>query len=80
MLESHWYRAARVNFDAASRRHFSLFLRRVMATVAPATPYLHNWHVDAIAEYLAAAAAGEIPRLVINLPPRMLKSTIVSVA
>jgi len=80
MTEPDFYRTARVNFDALSREHFSLFLRRVMATVAPATPYRHNWHIDAIAEYLTAAAAGDITRLVINLPPRMLKSTVVSVA
>jgi hypothetical protein len=77
---SDWYGRARVKFDAASRRHFSLFLRRVMGTVAPGARYSHNWHIDAIAEYLAAAASGEITRLVINLPPRMLKSTMVSVA
>lgn len=72
--------ALRVKFDAASRTHFSLFLRRVMATVAPASPYIHNWHVDAIAEYLAACEQRTVRRLIINLPPRMLKSTLVSVA
>jgi predicted phage terminase large subunit-like protein len=72
--------ALRVKFDAASRRHFSLFLRRVLATIAPGTCYSHNWHIDAIAEHLAACAQGSMPRLIINLPPRMLKSTIVSVA
>jgi predicted phage terminase large subunit-like protein len=80
MMKSNWYHAARVHFDAASREHFSLFLRRVMASVAPATPYAHNWHVDAISAHLVALAGGEISRLVINLPPRMLKSTLVSVA
>lgn len=70
----------RGQFDAASRTHFSLFLRRVMATVSPGVRYTHNWHVDAIAEHLAAAASGQLPRLIINLPPRMLKSTIISVA
>ena len=70
----------RDQFDAASRTHFSLFLRRVMATVSPGVRYRHNWHIDAMAEYLAACARGELPRLMINLPPRMLKSTLVSVA
>ena len=67
-------------FYAASAGHFRLFLRRVMATVAPGVQYCHNWHLDAIAEYLAACTAGEVTRLIINLPPRMLKSTLVSVA
>ncbi len=72
--------AARTHFDAASRQHFALFLRRVMATVSPGVSYCHNWHIEAIAEYLAACARGEVTRLVINLPPRMLKSTMISVA
>lgn len=70
----------RVKFDAAARMYFSLFFRRVMGTVVPGATYLHNWHIDAISEYLAACAKGDITRLVINMPPRMLKSTLVSVA
>ncbi len=70
----------RVKFDAATRTHFPLFLRRVMGSVAPGVRYTHNWHIDAIGEYLAACARGDITRLIINLPPRMLKSTIISVA
>ena len=70
----------RGQFDAASRAHFSLFLRRVMGSVSPNVRFAPNWHIEAISEYLAACAAGEVTRLVINLPPRMLKSTIVSVA
>lgn len=68
------------HLDAASAQHFALFLRRVVATTSPAANYAHNWHIDAIAAHLAACAAGDIRRLIINLPPRMLKSTMVSVA
>lgn len=70
----------RDQFDAASRAHFTLFLRRVMASVSPGVQYVHNWHIDAIAEYLAASARGQVRRLIINMPPRMLKSTLISVA
>ena len=70
----------RVKFDTACRAHFSLFLHRAMKSVSPGVRYLHNWHVEAIAAYLDACAKGEITRLIINLPPRMLKSTIVSAA
>ena len=66
--------------DEATRQHFPLFLRRVVATTSPAASYAHNWHIDAIAEYLAACASGQVRRLIINIPPRMLKSTMVSVA
>ena len=43
-------------------------------------PYIHGWHLDAIAEHLAAVTRGDIRRLVINVPPRSSKSSIVSVA
>lgn len=66
--------------DSAVASHFPLFLRRVVATTSPAAAYSHNWHIDAIGEYLAACANGDVTRLIINLPPRMLKSTMVSVA
>jgi len=42
-------------------------------------PYKYGWHLDAIAEHLAAVARGEIRRLVINVPPRTSKSSMVSV-
>ncbi|MBN8542784.1 MAG: hypothetical protein J0M34_00790 [Alphaproteobacteria bacterium] len=64
----------------AARSDFSSFLRMVIATVSPAARYQHNWHIDAIAAHLDACARGEIRRLIINMPPRMLKSITVSVA
>ncbi len=39
-----------------------------------------NWHLDAKAEFLTACRQGEIRRLIINEPPRCLKSWTVSVA
>lgn len=42
--------------------------------------YHHNWHVDAIAEYLTACKNREIKRLIINMPPRSLKTIAVSAA
>ncbi|MFM9889760.1 MAG: hypothetical protein ACKVOE_03815 [Rickettsiales bacterium] len=71
---------ARAQFDALTAAHFPLFLRRVVATSAPGASYLHNWHIEAISEYLKACETGQVRRLIINLPPRMLKSTLVSVA
>jgi predicted phage terminase large subunit-like protein len=43
-------------------------------------PYVPGWHIEAIAEHLQAVASGDIRRLVINVPPRTSKSSIVSVA
>ena len=38
-----------------------------------------NWHIDAIAEHLEAVSSGEIRRLIINIPPRHMKSLAVGV-
>lgn len=42
-------------------------------------PYTHGPHIDLMAEYLEAFIAGEIPRLLINIPPGHMKSIMSSV-
>jgi predicted phage terminase large subunit-like protein len=65
---------------AILRTDLSFFTRKVFATVSPGETYLHNWHVDAITHQLMRVHAGECRRLLINQPPRSLKSICVSVA
>lgn len=65
---------------AMLKQHFGVFLAKCFATVNPGAVYQHNWHVEVIAAYLEACARGEIRRLIINMPPRYLKSLIVNVA
>ena len=43
-------------------------------------PFLPGWHLDAIAEHLEAVANGDVRKLIINVPPRTSKSSMVSVA
>lgn len=62
------------------RTDFKFFLRKVFKTLNPDTPLLWNWHLDAMCEYLNAVERGEIKRLIINVPPRCLKSITVTVA
>ncbi len=66
--------------DLLSRHDLGYFTERVFNTVSPNDVYEHNWHIDAISEYLRAVERGEIRRLIINMPPRMLKSISVSIA
>jgi predicted phage terminase large subunit-like protein len=66
--------------DAILRNNFQMFLRRSMMTLNPGTTYLPNWHIDAIAYQLERVRRKEITRLIINMPPRHLKSQTVSVA
>jgi predicted phage terminase large subunit-like protein len=56
----------------------SLFTRRAWPIIDPAD-YLHNWHIDCLSEHLEAVSLGQIKRLLINIPPRYMKSIQVSV-
>ena len=58
---------------------FRTFVRKAWPIVEPAKPYIHNWHVDAIAYHLEAITRGEIRRLLINIPPGCAKSLLVAV-
>ncbi len=60
--------------------NFPTFIGKTLATIDPAAEYLPNWHIELIAEYLEAARRAQITRLIINVPPRSLKSVCVSVA
>jgi len=62
-----------------AERKLADFIRQAWHVIEPATPYLHNWHIDLICEYLEAVSAGQITRLIINIPPRYMKSIAVSV-
>ena len=61
------------------RNNLRLFIKEAWHVVEPATVYLENWHTDLIAEHLEAVTAGQIKRLLINMPPRYAKSTCVSI-
>ena len=65
---------------AANRSSFPNFIRKSFDTVSPNAQYIHNWSIDCISEYLMACERREIKRLIINIPPRHLKSIICSVA
>ena len=66
--------------NAALRSDLLAFLHRSVLTLNPGSPFLANWHLEAIAYQLERIRRGEINRLIINLPPRSLKSIMVSVA
>jgi predicted phage terminase large subunit-like protein len=66
--------------QAVLRTELSFFIRKVFATVSPGEAYLHNWHVDAIVYQLMRVHQGLTLRLLINQPPRSLKSICISVA
>lgn len=57
----------------------SYFLQCAWRYIDP-NPFSGNWHLDLVAEHLEAVTNGEIKRLIINVPPRTAKSSMVSIA
>lgn len=55
------------------------YIAQAWHVVEPATTYVHGWHIDAICDHLEAVTRGEIRNLLINMPPRSMKSLCVSV-
>jgi predicted phage terminase large subunit-like protein len=60
------------------RRRLPVFVREAWPLVEP-RPFVDGWHIGAICEHLEAVSAGEIRRLIINVPPRSTKSLTVAV-
>lgn len=62
------------------RNDFASFIAASFDELNPGAAYLHNWHIDVIADRLTQFADGKLTRLVIMLPPRSLKSHCASVS
>lgn len=70
----------RAEFDVLTRRDLYTFVRRVFAELNPGKKFHGGRHLEFICSEVAAMMEGDNKRLVLNLPPRNLKSIIVSVA
>lgn len=66
--------------QALLRQHLASYAEKVFRTLEPGTPYMHNWHIDHLCWHLTRVARGEVRRLIITIPPRSMKSLLVSVA
>ena len=67
-------------FDAAVRGEFYSFLMRVFSELHAGQTYSPAWHVEVLASKLQRVGAGRTRRLILNVPPRHLKSLAASVA
>src|SRR5215475_1548804 len=67
-----------IDAELASRS-LAEFVRQAWVVVEPSTPFVPGWHIDAIIEHLEAVTAGQIRNLLINVPPRHMKSLLVAV-
>lgn len=62
------------------RRDLYAFTEQCFYELNPATTFLPNWHIEVVASELEACRRGDITRLIVNQPPRSLKSHCASVA
>lgn len=70
-----------------AERRLRHFIKYMWPVVEPTNDFVPNWHIDAICDHLEAVklgiknegAVGAIRKLIINIPPRMMKSLSVSV-
>ena len=60
-------------------RSLRTYVKRAWNVLEPRTRFFSNWHIDAISDHLEAVTRREIRNLIINIPPRHMKSLTVSV-
>lgn len=61
------------------KRSLAYFVRKAWPVLEPTMPLAWGWALDAICEHLEAVSRGELNRLVINVPPGMMKSLLTCV-
>lgn len=62
------------------RHHLPTFIERSFRRLNPQLGFQPNWHIEVMAAKLTSVLKGETRRLIINLPPRHLKSISVTTA
>jgi hypothetical protein len=67
-------------YEYILRRDLMSFIERSFSELNPQTTFLTNSHIEVMASRLEACRLGTTKRLIVNLPPRSLKSHAVSVA
>jgi len=65
---------------ALLRNDFYAFMQSCFHELHAQTPFLDNWHLELLAAKLEACRRGQCRRLIINVPPRSLKSLAASIA
>jgi predicted phage terminase large subunit-like protein len=66
--------------EAILRTDFSAFAKACFSILHPDGTFMDNWHIHALAYHLEQVHVGKIRRLIVNMPPRSLKSMLCSVA
>jgi predicted phage terminase large subunit-like protein len=70
----------KTEYDALTRQDYFTFFVRSFHELHGAGTFQDNWHLEVLAVKLQAVVDGKIKRLIINIPPRHLKSLMASIA
>jgi predicted phage terminase large subunit-like protein len=62
------------------RHDLCAFIHRSFLELNAQTPFLSNWHIEVLAAKLEEVRRGSCKRLIVNVPPRHLKSHAISIA
>lgn len=61
------------------QRNLAAFVKYFWSVLEPVTPLHWNRHLDLVCEYLTAVRLGLVRRLIVNVPPRSMKSLLCTV-
>jgi predicted phage terminase large subunit-like protein len=64
---------------AIAEKSFKQFVKQAWHIIEPGVPFIDGYHIDVICEHLEAVYKLQIQNLIINIPPRHMKSLLVSV-
>src|SRR5262245_38998749 len=70
----------RAVLQAVIAENLTSFTEYAFSVVRPGVLFKPNWHLETVTDKLSQVASGVFRRLIINLPPRNLKSLCASVA
>lgn len=68
-----------VDRELGARGGLARFVKLAWKLVEPTQELVWNWHADLICEHLEACSRKEIRKLILNVPPGCMKSSLVSV-
>lgn len=68
----------RVEKETCENSLYAFFLQ-AWRVLEPTTELSTNWHLEYISEWLEEVTDGKVRRIIINVPPRSLKSTLVTI-
>ena len=66
-------------FKELCENDFSFYVEQFLKVLEPETKFEWNWHMDLLCHHCEKVYYGEISNLDINIPPRSLKTAIVSI-